>query len=207
MRRATMAAVRTCMIVACWLGAGAPATGEGGNATFDPANFGLGPALTVTLDGGDHDRVDSAELVNGLVRVTKESNTQARLMLEGHYFFETEKRKFFGVGNPQNYAWGPFIALQPSDDELIDAVGAGLLVSFRKCISKEAKGGQDDDCGAVNPASRAAFNLGIGVVVDPNARILGDDIEANQPLPPGETEIRFKETDQWGILLLFSVSI
>jgi len=46
--------------------------------------------------------------------------------------------------------------------------------------------------------------LGLGYVVDPNVQILGEDVNANQPLPTGESEIRFRETSQGGLLLIVS---
>ena len=51
-----------------------------------------------------------------------------------------------------------------------------------------------------------SFNLGVGVVVDPDTRVLGDGIVANQPLPAGETEIRYLEEMQTGLLILASFS-
>ena len=56
---------------------------------FEGINFGV--ALSLTMDTGNHDRVESAEVVNGLVRVTKEKNDIPRVMLETHYFFLPER--------------------------------------------------------------------------------------------------------------------
>ena len=80
-----------------------------------------------------------------------------------------------------------FLAIQPGSNQIIDAIGAGFMVGMRY--------GKD---------SKTSFNLGVGAVVDPNTKILGDGIEANEPLPGNETEIRYKFTDQWGVLVLFS---
>ena len=53
---------------------------------------------------------------------------------------------------------------------------------------------------------RGSFNLGIGYFVEPNVRILGKGIEANKALPEGESEIRFRETDQGAVMVTLSYS-
>ena len=47
-----------------------------------------------------------------------------------------------------------------------------------------------------------SFNIGIGVVIDPNVQTLGEGITANMPLPTGETAIRYTERMQTGLLIL-----
>jgi len=191
------------------LGAGEGLCAENG---FDPNRFGFGAALAVSMDGGDRDRIDEASLINGIIRVSKESNVEARLMLETHYLWEAQNVRFLGVSDPRSWAWGPFVAMQPGEADLIDSIGAGVLASFRRCISPgataSASNGDAYDCGDGDEEKRrAAFNIGLGVIVDPNAKVLGDGLQPNHPLPEGETEIRFKETDQWGLLVLVSFSI
>ena len=50
-------------------------------------DFGFGSGLSFTFDLGNHDRIKSAEVVDGVVRVSDEENGIPRLVLEGHYFF------------------------------------------------------------------------------------------------------------------------
>lgn len=152
---------------------------------FFDTNFGLG--LSLTRDLGDNDRIAAAELdPNGIVRITDEENDLARLMLEAHHFFTPS---IFGGDSEGLWGWGPFVAVQPGEGEIIDAVAAGLMVGFR--YSRE---------------SSNSFNIGIGYIVDPNTQILGEGIVANQSLPEGETEIRFRETSQHGLLIMTSFS-
>lgn len=56
------------------------------------------------------------------------------------------------------------------------------------------------------PAEANAFTLGVGVVFDLNVKTLGDGIHANQPLPEGETEVRFKEKSRPSLMLMFTRS-
>jgi hypothetical protein len=160
------------------------------------AGFQFGVGLSLTLDSGLEDRITSASIVNGIVRVDNQDNAIARIMLETHYFFTPDGCLFALKTSNTNCArlkggewgWGPFVAIQPGEGDIVDAIGAGFMLGFRREGRKDS------------------FNIGIGAVVDPNARILGDGIEANQPLPVGETEIRFKEKEQWGWVIITSYS-
>ena len=155
---------------------------------FSGINFGVG--ISVTHDLGTSDRIKSALLdENGIVRITKDQNDVARMMLETHYFFEPNlnDKSFLGMTPGEKWGHGPFIALQPGTDDIIEAIGLGWMVGFRRP-------GQGSE----------SWNLGIGYIIDPSVQILGDGIKVNQALPAGETQIRYKETSQSGIFLLAS---
>jgi len=134
---------------------------------------------------GEHNRIDEAKLVNNVVRVTEERNDIPRIMLESHYFFLPDTT-FLRAVEPKNWGHGPFVAIQPGSEEIIEAIGFGWMIGFKR------------------ENSESSWNIGAGLVVDPNVKILGDGIEENKPLPAGETEIRFKETSQWGVLIVTS---
>lgn len=161
-----------------------------GTKTFAGLNFGVG--LSLTHDLGDNDRVETASLVNGIVRVDDEENDVARIMLESHYFFTPQKSFILNDNLKANdWGWGPFVALQPGTDEIIEAIALGVMWGFKR--HEETSG-------------TSSWNIGLGAIVDPNVTVLGDGIEANKPLPEGETEIRLKEKSQWGVLILTSFS-
>ncbi len=158
--------------------------------TFGGIDFGIG--ISFTLDVGTSDRISDASLVNGIVRVNDEDNGRARIMLESHYLFTPPSNvDFLGLdnsGTEKEWGFGPFIALQPGTEDVIEAIGMGLMFGFRR--------GKGDE----------SFNLGFGVVIDPNTRILGEGVVANRPLTNGETEVRYKEELQTGFLILSSFS-
>lgn len=178
-----------------------------GKTKFGGLEFGIG--LGFTTDLGRRDRIGKAELINNAVRVTDSENTRARLLLESHYFFTPTNAnggyaEWLGIRNysdevdstgvitrrgVKNWGVGPFIALQAGEGELVQAVGAGLMFGLRR---------PGDGSGS--------FNLGVGVLYDMNVRTLGDGIVENQPLPAGETEIRYKERSQSGLMILSSYS-
>ncbi|NNE62569.1 MAG: hypothetical protein HKN34_00675 [Gammaproteobacteria bacterium] len=155
---------------------------------FAGINFGVG--ISLTHDVGSNDRVESASLDEaGVVRVSKDQNDIARVMLETHYFFEPDSggKSFLGMTPAGKWGHGPFVALQPGTDEIIEAIGLGWMVGFRRSDS-----GSD------------SWNLGLGYVVDPSVQILGEGVEENQVLPSGETQIRYKETSQGGVFIMAS---
>jgi hypothetical protein len=59
---------------------------------------------------------------------------------------------------------------------------------------------------AATSSSTSSWNFGIGLRVDPKAQVLGDGVVANQPLPAGETAIRYKTEPRPGVMLLSSFS-
>lgn len=159
-----------------------------GEKKFAGLSFGVG--ISLTFDTGRNSRIEAASIVDGIVRVDNENDKVARVMLESHYFFVPEK-KFIGLDGLDHgrWGWGPFVALQPGTDEIIEAIAVGLMVGFRR---PEESGN--------------SWNIGIGYITDPNVNILGDGFTENQPPPGNETAIRLKEVSQDGVVLLFSFS-
>ncbi len=176
-----------------------------GKQNFGGIDFGIGIAMSYDL--GNNDRVRDATIVDGLVRVNRTENIRARLILESHFFatptFSATRRAedeaycadFRGDANAyrncraslKDFGIGPFVALQPGSDKVIDAIGAGVMIGFRR--------GED---------RTASFNLGIGVFYDVDTQILGDGFVENAPPPGGETEVRFRRQSQSGLLLMSS---
>jgi hypothetical protein len=170
-------------------GDGKQGAGDGDNSarSFSGLKFGVG--LSFTADTGKHDRVEDATVdANGVVRVTKTNNGRARVMLEAHYFFPPLRQK---STEEANWGWGPFVAVQPGSDEIINALGIGILFGWRH-----------------DKTSNQSFNLGVGISVDPSTKVLGDEFVEDQPAPKGPDAkplpVRFKTRDQEGFLLLAS---
>lgn len=152
-------------------------------------SFGVG--ISLTFDTGQHSRVKSASIVDGIVRIDDENDKIARVMLESHRFF-TPDPNFLGIDSMGVEKWGigPFVALQPGTDEIIEAIAVGVMVGFRR---------EGDESGS-------SWNIGLGYITDPNVDVLGDGFVENQPPPGGETAVRLKEVSQDGVVLLFSFS-
>ncbi len=196
---------------------------------FGGIRFGVG--LSITIDFGSDSRVESAEIIDGRVRVTEDRNVIPRVLLETHYFFPATTKRFLWIKEPGTWAWGPFVGLQSSDSEVIDAFAVGLMVGFRRTaegVSEQAdkvRGAKSalrsDDSrktrstltseretlkSMADAAGKSSFNIGIGLIVDPRSKVLGDGFVENEAPPGSETTVRFRTTDQWGAVLMFSFS-
>lgn len=186
-------------------------------AETDFKGLGFGVGVSLTIDGGKQSRIDDAELVAGvdehnnpveIVRVKSVRDRIPRIMLESHYFFglheeENKARKRIQEISPAAlteatavaatpekvamYGLGPFVAVQPGSNEIIEAIGMGVMFGMRRAQTRSD-----------------SFNIAVGYVVDPRVKVLGDGIEPNKPLPAGEKQLRFKTTSQSGLLILFS---
>lgn len=157
-------------------------------ADEDFGKFGFGAGLSLTIDLGSKDRIAEAQIVNGIVRVTDQNNAIARLLLETHFLFKPEGNGPFGIAHNM-WGIGPFVAVQPGEERIIEAVGLGLMIAFRREETKTD-----------------SFNIGVGLMMDPNTRVLGDGFVANAAPPNGEEEVRYRETAQKGLILMTSFS-
>lgn len=162
------------------------------------AGFGFGVALGVTVKAGKRQIVNSATVdPNGLVRIDRDNNTTANFILESHYFFTPDIHiPVFNV-EPKNWGTGPFVAVQPGTENIIQSVGAGWMIGFKRSsiIASDLARDRGD-----------SFNIGVGLMLNPNAQVLGDGIEKDKPLPGAETAIRLKKTTELGWLFTFSYS-
>ncbi len=148
-------------------------------------NWGAGLALT-QINGSPY--IDSASIVDNKVVVDKSYNYNAGIMLESHFFWREKDLKTQTFGG-KAMGHGPFIAIELLNKEQgdIGAFTVGYMFGFKNNIKE-----------------KNSWNLGIGFFVDTNVKVLGDGIVAGQPLPPNETEIRFKEVDRTGIMVMLS---
>lgn len=149
---------------------------EKGKSEFLSSYFGLG--LYAGFDTGKKQRIDSARVVNGIVRVEEQSDAQVGFMLEAH--------RIFALDNENHWGLGPYVGLVTSGEDLITAASIGLLLAMRPQNAERS------------------LNVGLGFMVTPKAQVLGDGIEANQPLPVGETEVRMKKETIYGVALSVS---
>jgi len=166
---------------------------------FEKLGFGAGYGA-VKRSGG-RPRVGDAEVVGGVVRVKEKDDVQFGPVLEAHKFFPLvrapeEKYKSLSnlkgcpaalFSNPAIIGVGPFVGLRIGDKEVVQTFSLGVMFAFRK---------NDSD---------KSLNIGVGYAWDPSVRVLGDGIVEGAPLPAGETQIRYKTTDQKGVMFLFSV--
>lgn len=149
---------------------------EKGQENFVSLNFGAG--LFAGFDIGGKQRVDSARVVNGVVRIEEQSDAQLGFILEAH--------RFFGIDNSNKFGIGPYIGVIASNENVFSAASAGIMFGFRP------------------EGTSKSLNIGIGGIVYPSVKVLGEGMEANQPLSQNETEVRTQKVTKYGIAVVAS---
>lgn len=158
----------------------------------------FGAGLGLTFDIGEHTRVKSAHLelrsdARGdykQVVVDEDRDVIARPIMEAHYYFQPEI-SFFGL--PKSY-WGtgPFVMTALGGDSIISAAGAGWMIGWRR---------RNID----NSFMLNHFNLGVAYTVDFDVRVLADGYGPGDRLATTIEEIKFRNTHQSGLSLIFSI--
>ncbi len=90
-----------------------------------------------------------------------------------------------GMPEPPLMGIGPFIALQSSDNKIVDAFTVGIMGGIRK-----------------DPQKEASLNIGIGLSFDPSVQVLGDGMKEGQTT--AEKAVRFKKESRFGWALMTS---
>ena len=177
-----------------------------GNTSWQGLNWGIGIGADFDLDGK---RVTGAQIDNAnIVRVTDTSgNVGVSFVLEAHYFFKEwlPQPKCRDL-NCNEYAIGPFVAIEigggatatPTSNGPISGYALGLMLGLHHPTAA-----------AADPKlSNSSWNFGVGLRVDPSAKVLADGVAANRPPPPGitTTDQLFKKEPRYGIMLLSSFS-
>lgn len=175
------------------------AAGAAATSTSDTLkrDFGFGVALGVTTKVKGANIVTSAVIdASGVVRVNTRANTTAGFMLETHYYVYPRPKKAALDGGTDDRPWGvgPFVAVLPGTSPLIQAVGGGLMLGFRR-----PKG-----------TTPSGFGLGVGYEAIPAAQVLGSEFVDRQPAPKGPNgmplPIRYETEDKGALLLILSVN-
>jgi len=146
----------------------------------DKSFLGLKWGVGLGYSFGDEDFIDQAELVDDVIRVTNDKTDQARVLLEFH--------KYFWCNNQNRSAetgCGPFIAVAASSNDLLKGVGVGFMYGWRGNEEKASDG----------------FSVGVGAILDNDMKALAGGFNANEPLPSGETDIRYETKARWSAIL------
>lgn len=152
-------------------------------ADFLGLNLGIGLGASYYFD----DAIEEAEVVDGIVRVTKDRRAEPRVLLEFHRFLFPRKP---GEDNQAiRYGHGPFVAVAAKEDDVLGGVAAGWMFGW-KDTSK--------------PDDSNAFTVGLGIILDAGVRTLADGFKEGQPLPSGETQVRFEEESRAAAVLIFT---
>jgi hypothetical protein len=161
-----------------------------GTKSFLGVKWGLGIALTSNLGGGS--RITSASVISNVVRFQQTTNQQPRIISELHYFFCRKAVCDPDSGDKSKQplsGHGPWVGIQSSSDQVLDAVAFGYRWGWRH-----------------DPTKSSSFNLGIGAIVDAKVQVLGDGVRANAALPGGGTTVPLKNESKTGAIVVASFS-
>ncbi|MEN8877909.1 MAG: hypothetical protein ABF338_11810 [Hyphomonas sp.] len=177
--------------------------------------FGVGIGVNVTSKQG----VDEARIANGAVVVESESKARPQLWLEAHYSLKKSNAEYLtwnctvstcyeydviqkkyrlhrqgeAIYKRARWTYGPFFAVQVSGDgQIINGAAIGGLISWRRVAADQGLQG-------------TAFNLGLGVSTY-RQRQLANGLTDGAAAEEG-TVIEYRETDEVGLLILFSVGL
>lgn len=162
-------------------------------SSFAGLKFGIGLALTVPFDFDDDESSVREALVdgNGIVRTVVEEKRSPRLVLESHFFFNSNRILGwdFCPGNTP-CAHGPYVAIEAggADRAAITAYSLGWMLGFKRNADVE---------------DLSSWNIGFGYVVRTPVKTLADGIKLNEPLDEND-ELRYKDVSQPGLMFLTS---
>lgn len=143
--------------------------------------FGVGVGASFSED----EVVAAAEVAaDDTIQVTVDESAQPRVILESHYYGFCKT----GPCNEARFGVGPYFGIVAKDDKLISAISVGLMFGWQT---------PDDD-------KSAGFSVAIGAVLDSDVRSLADGFNAGEPMPEGETAIRFKTESRWSTIIFFT---
>jgi|GEM_PF-6174195 len=133
--------------------------------------FLFGPNFNVGTD-----KVSSASVVNGIIRVSKDEDVTLDPLFDIHYFL---------TGTPSSIQTGFFGAGGAAINSGTSGTFAfGGLIQFPK-----------------NANNLYPVDLALGITIVPNTQILGSGDHANHPPPNGETSVRFESTTTFGVFV------
>lgn len=165
------------------------------------ADFKRGAGLAISIVMGQEESIDEAAVVDEKVVVTRRSKDNVRAALEVHQLLTANiftssgrahlRKQIEDCGDdPVDcplFGIGPFAAIQVADDNAISSAGLGVMVGVRS-----------------DPRAESSFNLGLGLVWDNRVKTLADGFVEGQPLPTGETAVRFTEKSSRRLMLTLS---
>ena len=146
---------------------------------FYGLNWGIGFGFSIGRD----DFIESAEIVDGVVRVTKDNTQQPRAVFEFHKYFGCKLGRLATESHMSGC--GPFVAVAGSGDDLLSGVGLGLMYGLK---SKD-------------PGESDGFSIGIGAILDRDVKSLASGFTQDLAAPPGSSSVLLEEKSRWSWLV------
>jgi hypothetical protein len=142
---------------------------------FQGLKWGVGFGFAISSG----DLITEAAVVDGVVRATKDESERAIAILEGHNYLKACQ------GDGAKRGCGPYLGVIADSNDVLAGVSLGFMFGW--------KSEQD-------PSSQG-FSIGLGALLQNDIKDLADGFSENEPLPPGESDVRFVEKGRWSAVL------
>lgn len=149
-----------------------------GQASFMGINFGVG----IGVSFGKEIVSEAVVGPDNVVRASKRYRQLPRVLLESHYFGWWCSSPACNAGR---FGWGPYFGIVTKGDTVLSAVSLGLMMGFRNKDSSDSAG----------------FSVGAGALLDDAVTSLAPGFRDGQPLPAGETAVRYEQKPRWSAIL------
>lgn len=149
-------------------------------ADFMGLRLGIGVGFSYAFD----DVVSQASVdAGGRIVAETRQRQLPRVILESHYYGLCR----IASCNAGTFGIGPYVAIVAKSDKLISAFSAGVMFGWRDPLPERSQG----------------LSVGIGAVLDDEVKSLASGFTVGQPLPAGETAVRYETKARWsGILFV-----
>ncbi len=153
-------------------------------------NLGFGIAFTASTFFKNF--VTEAEVESGNIRLIKQQYLFGDIMLETHKFWSLATKKYEGkyfTFDSITIGVGPFfgVLIDSNSSTVINALASGLMFGFRPDTS-----------------SPNSLNIGIGLTARFKMSELRSDLTLDGPLPVGVPGVKYQESTNVGLTLVFS---
>ena len=156
---------------------------EASAASNEESYYGFSVGFATIFYKKGRPRIESAIVTDGKVRITDERAHESRLVFEAHILNKSR--------------WGGFAALLVDGDKKLTGMGFGFMKQFSSQLSNAPNKPQGE---------KKYLNFGIGWVHENKVKELGIGMGDNEPLPSGETEVRFREASRTSPFILISTT-
>lgn len=191
-------------------------------------NFGVG----ISMFWPEHDIIESAQVVGGVVRVDEVMDFDVSFSLMAQHYFlvfndeDVKRQQLKALGSEAEKAYNFFAESDVNDDYKKLAEKGNWLTSRMLGLGGFLSLGLGDSddiiehisvgllVGVRRPNSAAEkltgefenISIGVGWGWRPNAQFLGNGIVEGQPLPAGEESVRYKKQSVGGLVVMISGS-
>lgn len=163
--------------------------------------FGTGWSVGLAILKNKQAVIGEATIAGNVVRANSSQTSTTELVVSRAFFLPNTSNKDkcgpVWLGTDGDYCLGGFVSAGiggQGSGQFIDMIGGGLLLGFGSRPTNQSQ-------------ALKQHNIGIGYGRRFGIKTLGDGITRDAPLPTGETQIRYKNTDMSAVFLTYMYTL